>query len=188
MTENEIIELYWQRDEKALTETKIEYGALLRTVIGRICRLEEDVEECENDTYLQTWNSIPPTRPDNLRAFLCKIARNMGLKCVEKQQAQKRQAEVVTCYEELEEVIGTDGSPEEELMAQELGQWISNFLRKEKSLPRIIFLKRYWYYESVADISRELDVSQAMVKTTLHRMREKMAKAMKAQGMTGGLV
>lgn len=183
MNENDLINLFFDRDESAITITQKKYGKLFRQIIGNICSSDEDVEECENDTYLQLWNSIPPTRPDSLKAFACKLARNIGLKKIEREQAAKRKAEISDCFEEIKDLVaGNAGIPEENLEAKELSSLISAFLRKLSTEKRVMFVKRYWMYESVEQISEEMNISYNKVSTTLFRVRKELQKEIKKQG------
>ena len=124
-----IIELYFDRSEQAIDETDKKYGKLCRSLAGSILSSDEDAEKCVSDAYLSVWNTIPPTRPNNFTAFLCRIVRNLSLKRLDYNTAQKRNGNVTVPLSELEEVLHT--APEPEL--EELGKLLSRFLRQEKA-------------------------------------------------------
>ena len=157
MEDSQIIELYWQRSESAIAETAKKYGKLCRHIAMNIVGNLSDAEECENDTYVSTWNSIPPTRPNVFSAFLTKIARNIALNRYEYNKAAKRNNEFDLVLDEF------------------LGQ-----LPKEK---RVMFVRRYWYSDTVKDISKRLQISESKVKTTLFRVRNELQDFLTARGV-----
>lgn len=182
MTDHDLIKKFEDRDESALTLTKESYGRYIKTILGRMLDSAEDAEECENDTYLQLWNSIPPARPVSLKAFIAKLCRNMGLKKIEKSQAIKRTA-VIEVYDELEDsIISGKETPEEAFDAKELSSEINSFLKGKKTWQQTIFVKRYWYYMEISEISRDLGVSESKVKTTLYRLRNELAQYLRQSG------
>lgn len=125
MDDPAIIELYFDRSEQAIDETDKKYGKLCRSLAGSILSSDEDAEECVSDAYLSVWNTIPPTRPNNFTAFLCRIVRNLSLKRLDYNTAQKRNGNVTVPLSELEEVLHTTPEPE----AEELSKLLSRFLR-----------------------------------------------------------
>ncbi len=175
MTEQELINLYWDRKEEAVSVTQSVYGRLIRSILGNMLSLEEDVEECENDTYLQLWNSIPPEKPMSFKAFACRLARHMGLRRIEKESAKKRSAEISDCYDELEaSIISEKPGPEQLFDGKILGSAISDFLYSKPLEKRIMFVKRYWLFESVEDIAKEMGIGYSKVNTTLFRIRQEL--------------
>lgn len=182
MQDEDIIDLYFSRSENAIKETEAKYGKLCTHVIRNILKGSEDVEEVLNDTYLGVWNSIPPTRPILFSTFLCKIARNLALKKYEYLSAQKRNPEVLISFSELEECITDIHSQDIRYSAEELSAFINEFLRGEKQEQRIVFIRRYWYNDSIKDICKRCHMSKSKVETILFRMRKKLREALEEQG------
>lgn len=181
MDDLQIIELFWQRSEKALTATKKKYGSYCRTIAYRILRSAEDTEECLNDTYLRLWNSIPPRRPQKLSAYLAKITRNLALDRVEKRSAAKRGGgEVPLALEELAECIPGGGDPVEE---RELKDALERFLRALPAETRRIFMKRYWHLYSVKAIAKEDGLGESKVKMILLRTRSQLKEFLEKEGI-----
>ena len=173
MDDNKIIELYFKRDEDALTQTKECYGKQLNALAFRILQNKEDAEECENDTYMKAWNSIPPQKPQHFFAYLAKICRNTALNMTEKSKAEKRSAIIVELTKELSECL-PDNSTLEKTAEQELGDIISEFLKTVSTDNRIIFIRRYFLSETISDISKTLSISESKVKSSLFRTRNKL--------------
>jgi RNA polymerase sigma-70 factor (ECF subfamily) len=184
MTDSEIVKLYWARSEQAIGETKKKYGRLVDSVLHNICRDHSDAEECENDTYLTVWNRIPEARPEKLGAFVCAIARNIGLKRVEYWSADKRNPELVTALDEIQELVSgeaTGDSPVEQLALRET---LNTFLRGLKREERLFFLRRYWYFDGVKEIAKDFGVSEGRVKSSLFRTRKRLKQFLTEQGFT----
>ena len=173
MDDNKIIELYWRRDENAVSQTKAIYGETLKALAFRILHSSEDAEECENDTYLKAWDSIPPQKPQHFFAYLAKICRNTALNMLEKQKAEKRSAVIVELSDELWECL-PDRHSLEEIAEQELSEIISTFLKTVSKENRIIFVRRYFLSETISDISKALSISESKVKSSLFRTRNKL--------------
>lgn len=179
-SDNEIIGLYMQRDERAITETAEKYGAYCNKIAYNILNDRFESEECVNDTYLRTWNSIPPTMPQILSAFLAKITRNLALDRYKTRKAQKRDGPEISLDELSECLGGRDISDEIEISA--LGEAISRFLLTENEICRRIFVHRYFYQESIAGIAKFFRISESKVKTSLHRTRLRLAKFLGEEG------
>ena len=173
MDDNKIIELYWRRDENAVSQTKAIYGEKLKALAFRILHSSEDAEECENDTYLKAWESIPPQKPQHFFAYFAKICRNTALNMLEKQKAEKRSAVIVELSDELWECL-PDRHSLEEIAEQELSKIISTFLKTVSKENRIIFVRRYFLSETISDISKALSISESKVKSSLFRTRNKL--------------
>ena len=170
-----IIELYIQRDEQAIVRTEIKYGALCRSVARRILDDIRDAEECVSDTWMRTWNAIPPDRPNSLRAYLARITRNLAVDRYNYNTAAKRSTVLTEAFEELEPWLTTrSGDPDDELGLTELRRVLNDFLRRQSAEARVFFLRRYWYGESVRDIADECRVTESKVKTSLFRTRERL--------------
>lgn len=178
-----IVELYWQRDERAIEETARKYASALRQLAENILQDPEIAKECESDTYLAAWNTIPPHRPDTyLFAYLAKIIRNRALDRRDRQAAQKRSALLVELTEEMEQCIPGKENVEQTLQKKELAQIISAFLRRQNKTRRDIFLRRYWYMDSVADIARRYGFGQSKVKSLLMRTRNDLKIYLEKEG------
>ena len=173
MEDNQIIELFFRRDETALTHTKERYGSRLRALAFRILGSNEDAEECENDTYLKAWESIPPQNPRYFFAYLAKICRNTALHRAEKANAQKRNAVVVELTNELAECLPDDRSLND-TPEQTLGEHISAFLKTISRENRTIFVRRYFLSEPLSAIAHALHISESKVKSSLFRTRNKL--------------
>ncbi len=183
MEDFEIIELYWDRDETAIQQTDRKYGKYCRKIAYNILYDQEDTEECVNDTYLQTWKTIPPERPERLSTYLGKICRNISINLYEKNTAAKRGGhECDACLEELENVLGTKSEAEEQADLHFLTDTINAFLAHCEKQARIVFVQRYWYMMSVKEIARENKLSESSVKMTLLRTREKLRDHLQQEG------
>lgn len=174
-----IIELYFDRSEQAIDETDKKYGKLYRSLAGSILSSDEDAEECVSDAYLSVWNTIPPTRPNNFTAFLCRIVRNLSLKRLDYNTAQKRNGNVTVPLSELEEVLHTVPEPE----LEELGKLLSRFLRQEKADARNVFIRRYYFFDTVADIAERYSFSESKVKSMLYHTRNRLRAFLEKEGI-----
>ena len=183
MEDFEIVELYWDRNENAITQTDRKYGKYCRKIAFSIVNDREDTEECVNDTYLQTWNSLPPQRPEKLSTYLGKICRNISINLYEKLTADKRGGnETDACLDEISELIGGSSEVEEQLDLTVLTDLINKFLRRCEKQARTVFVQRYWYMMSVKEIARENRMSDSNVKMTLSRTREKLKLYLEEEG------
>ena len=171
MEDVQIIDLYWQRDQRAIDETSRKYGGFLSRIAWNILRSRGDAEECVNDTYLRAWNAIPPARPAAFRAWLGQVARNLSLDRWKRDRAEKRGEGLEVLLGELEGCAPSAraGRPTQE--DQEIADLISVFLRQLPKEARIIFLRRYWYGQTVAEISSDLGCGAGKVKSSLFRTR-----------------
>ena len=174
-TDELIIDLFWSRDEKALQEFDKRYKTLCLQVAHNITGNNEDAQECLNDLYLRLWNTIPPEKPVSLKSYACEVVRNLALQCVRKQKAQKRSAIIV----ELEEV--THDIPYHE--AENLGELIDAFLQKQSKLNAIIFVRRYYYSESVKDIAEKMGIAENKVSKILGKLRKSLREELKKGGI-----
>ena len=183
MDDNQIIELYWQRSENAITETDKKYGAYCNTIAYNILQNKEDAEECVNDTWLGAWGAIPPNRPSILRAFLAKITRNLSVNRLEKKLAERRggTAEFVV-LDELEECIGDQTDIEGVVEAKELESLIRRFVRNLPERDGNLFVRRYFFSDSVASIARRYQISENYVMVILSRIRKKLRKELTKEG------
>lgn len=182
MEDDKIIALYFDRDEQAIRETDIKYGRLCHNVAQNILNDPEDSEECVNDTYLSAWNAIPPTRPTRFMAFLCKIVRNLSLKRLDYNLARKRNAGVLVSLSELEAVLPDDRFAPG-LEDAEIGRLISDFLRTEKQEARAVFIRRYYFFDSVSEIAKRYSFTESRVKTMLLRTRNRLRIYLQKEGV-----
>lgn len=183
MEDTKIIELYWQRDESAITETEIKYGKLCKQLAKNILGNLEDAEEAVNETYLGLWNAIPPERPTYFKAFVCRITKNIAMTKARYINAEKRKPEAQIALSEIEGTLSGNENIEERYEQKEISEFINEYLMGKDKIKRVMFVKRYWFSDSVVDISRTLGVSESKVKTTLFRMRRELKKYLRGKGV-----
>ena len=184
MDDSQIISLFFLRDQGAISAVETQYGALVRRIGRNILPQEEDVAECESDTYLGLWNAIPPEKPDPLAAFIAKIARNIALNHRRRSLAEKRRGDSFgVSMEELGDIL-TSPSVEEQFFAAELGRAIDCFLQAEDRESRKLFLRRYWFSESVSTLAEELNLGENAVSARLSRIRKRLKKYLIKEGFT----
>lgn len=183
MNDDAIIQLYLRRSEDAIAETEAAYGRSLHSLAVRILDSPEDAEESVNDTYLKAWNTIPPQRPSHFFGYLAKLCRFASLDKLDWRSAAKRSGGVVSLTQEMETCI-PDESRDRELEGRELGRVLNAFLENLPRESRVIFLRRYWYADTVAEIAQRYAVSESKVKTQLHRTRKKLSDYLKLEGIT----
>ena len=184
MEDAEIIALYWDRDQRAVEATEQKYRHYCKTIALNILGCDEDAEECVNDTWLGAWEAIPPARPDILSAFLGKITRNIALNRVRERDRLKRGggAEMLP-FDELGECIDDgDSGPEEQAEAGELTELINRFLAGLPEERRRVFVCRYWYGDSVADIAKRFGAGEGKIKMQLMRLRNELKKMLEKEG------
>lgn len=185
MNDEQIVGLYFERSESAITETKNKYGAYCTKIAMNILNDPLDSEECVSDTLFAAWRSIPPKKPSNLAAYLGKITRNLSINRYNLKHADKRAAnEFALSLDELGECSFSYTPFESGLQAEEIGKCISNFLRMQKPLDRRVFVCRYFYCDSVSDISKHFDISESRVKSLLFRMRGKLKSYLEKNGIS----
>ena len=185
MDDSRIVDLYLSRDETALLLTKQQYGKKLRMISDNILNDLSSAEECENDTYLEAWKLIPPNEPRTyLFAFLGRIIRHLSIDRCRKSNAQKRSAVFCELTQEMQECIPESVSIDDEIDAAALSNTIDLFLSKESLEQRNVFVRRYWYFDSISEISGRYGFSQSKVKTMLHRSREKLRIILEKEGYT----
>lgn len=182
MDDNKIIELYFNRNEKAIEETNKKYGKYCTAIAYNILQNNEDVDECINDTYLNVWNSIPPEKPNFFKLYIAKITRNIALHIYQKNNAKKRYKGVNLIVEELEECLPSDEKIEEGIEYAELVEYLNQFLYTLSDEKRRIFLDRYWYMKNIKDISINVGITEANIKVILHRLRCKLKEFLEERG------
>lgn len=184
MTDEMIVDLYFERDERAIEETSQKFGAYCTKISMNILGDIADSEECVNDTYLQAWNSIPPNRPEGLAAYLGRITRNLSINRYRAKYADKRAAsQFGVSLDELDDCIPDADTLDRNLSSKELGALISSFLREQTASMRKVFVLRYFHGESVTDIAIRMGYSESKVKSILHRMRGKLKLRLESEGV-----
>lgn len=175
MQDEAIIALYWERDESAIRYTDEKYHIYCHTIADRILHSEHDAEECVNDTWLRTWNTVPPQKPSNLRLFLGRITRNLSLDRYRRMHADKRGGgELPLVLEELGDCATHTDTVFEEVAQKELAEQLQRFLQALSIRDRTVFLKRYFYAMSVGEIARQLGMTENHVSKILARARERL--------------
>ena len=169
MNDFDIVALYFDRDEQAIVETDKKYGKLCTQVAMNVLDSKPDAEECVSDTWLKTWESIPPSKPNSLCAFVCKIARNLSLNRLRYMKRDKRNRDLTLSFEELEECI-----PMPDESKNELSHLLTAFLDSQGEVDRVLFVGRYWLHCSVKDLAARMEMTQNAVHLRLYKTREKL--------------
>ena len=183
MEDREIIEGLFRRDDLALGAMQEKYGPRLQALAGRFLRSREDAEEAVNDAYLRVWNTVPPNRPESLFAYAAQLCRYAALEKVDWLTAKKRKAAVVELTEELSQCL-PDPGPERERQGRELGEALNGFLGTLDREKRVMFLRRYWYGDSIRDVAARCGVGESKVKTTLFRLRKDLKTYLEKEGIS----
>lgn len=181
MDEQEILQLFFARNEAALTAVSALFGHRLQRLAQNIVHNEQDALECVNDTYLALWNSIPPQRPEPFAPYAMRVCKNIAISLLRKQTAQKRSGYEVA-LDELSQAIGGD-HPQAQLEAQELGRAIDRFLDTIQKENRVIFLRRYWYGDSIEQIAKAMGMRENMISVRLSRTRSKLKTYLQKEGL-----
>ncbi len=182
MNDDQIVRLFWERDEEALRVTAEKYGDLCRSIAHNILGNESDAEECVNDLYLHLWNAIPPAEPSNLKVFACRVIRNLSLNRLIYYQRQKRDHRRVVLMSEIETDL-----PDSALAAEndsELGRLISEFLKAQKETVRKVFVRRYFFSESIQEIAEQYGFSEGKVMSMLFHTRKKLRAYLNERGIS----
>lgn len=174
MLDNEIIDLFYERSEQAIEELSKKYGSVCRKVARNILNNEFDAEECVNDSFLAAWNTIPPQNPNPLLTYICRIVRNLSIKKYHANTAIKRNSFYDAALNELEECFRSPANIEKELAAKELTLLLDSFLDTLNKENRMMFVRRYWYADSIPDIAARFRVSNNNATVRLFRTREKL--------------
>ncbi len=173
ITDEQIINLYCDRDEDAITHTDTKYGNMLFTIAYNILYDYQDCEECKNDTYFSVWNAIPPSRPTMLSVFLSKIMRNNAINKYKEKTCQKRiPSELTVSIEELQDFLHSENTPETEYEAKELGRIISNYVRSLPKRQRYVFIERFYFAETIEHIAQEHEIGVATVHREIGKIKE----------------
>ena len=175
--DQKIIELYCSRSENAIAETAGKYGRYCTSIAYGILNSREDAQECVSDAYLMAWNAIPPRRPADLGTYLGKITRNLSIDRLRTRSREKRGGgEAPLALEELEEVVAGSDSPENEAVRKELIAGLNRFLSELTRQERYVFVRRYWYLDSLGDIAKSTGFSGSKVASMLYRLRGRLKK------------
>lgn len=183
LEDQKIIALLFERSEQGMTELIAKYGKLLRRIAWNILGNALDAEECANDTYLSVWNAIPPEQPRSLAAFCCAIARNNALSRYQWDNAQKRNSHYDIALDELGETVPALGNAESETEARELTDGINRFLAAQRKEDRYLFVRRYYFADSVTQLAAQTGKSPHSVSVRLFRIREKLQKYLRKEGL-----
>lgn len=183
MEDQRIIELFWSRDEQAIVETAKKYSGYCRSIATNILRNQSDVEECLNDTWLRTWDSLPPQRPNIFPVYLGTITRNLSLGRLRHNSAQKRSpVKSLLSFDDIQETVSDNHSVENEIRVQELGRAMDRFLRNLSPKDRCIFLRKYWYMDTIAEIAARCHTTSGSIKANLYRTRNKLKTYLEQEG------
>lgn len=185
MDDGRIIEMFLERDENAVRIVSLKYGAYCGCVSRNILGNNESSEECVNDTWLKAWNSIPPQKPVNLRAFLGRITRNLSLNILRDMSREKRgSGKALLVLDELEGCIPDTHTPEKTVEYKEITESINRFLGDLSEEHRVVFLRRYWFFDDAADIASRMGWSLSKTNSLLHRLRVKLKKHLESEDIT----
>ena len=183
LNDSEIIDLFYMRSEQAIIELSVKYGNVCNKVAKNILNNILDAEECVNDAYLGAWNTIPPQNPNPLLTYISRIVRNLSIKKYHSNTSVKRNSFYDVALDELESCIPSGKTIESELDAKELSRIIDDFLDTLDKENRVMFVRRYWYSDSISDIAEKFQISSNDVSVRLFRIREKLKKYLKKEGV-----
>ncbi len=184
MEDGAIIDLYWQRSERAIEETRAKYGGYCYTISYNLLRSHEDAEETVNDTYHAAWNAMPPEKPQSLRAWLGKVVRNLSLKRWQHDHRQKRDAGLTALLEELGDCLPAAVTVERQLEARELSAALDDWLAGLGKTDRQLFVRRYWYGVPLQELARERKLPPARLAQKMLRLRQSLRKALEKEGIS----
>lgn len=183
MDDSKIIDLFFERSDKAIVELSSKYGSVCMKVSMNVLNDFHDAEECVNDSYLGVWNAIPPEKPNPLLAFVCRIVRNVSINRYKRNRAKKRQSNYDLCLEELEGCVSADNSVEEAFDFSELSAYIDEFLDSLSEVNRMLFVRRFWYMDSYEDISKASGLKEGTIRTRLSRTKGDLKKFLEKRGV-----
>ena len=179
--DEEIIDMLNRRDERGISAMRESYGRLLKSLAYGILRNEQDAEECESEALLRAWNSIPPEQPELLCAYLCRITRRLALDRYDYNHAAKRSGETLP-VDELAEMIGGSSDAADRLGEKELTRLLNEFLSKQDRITRVIFMRRYWFGDTIAQTAGMLRASESMVKSRISRTLKRLREFLRKEG------
>ena len=182
MDDRSIVKKFYDRDESAISDTKRAYEGYCKRIANNILTDRRDCEECVNDALFAAWNSIPPNKPEHLKAYMGKLTREKALDMLRKNNAQKRiDQKTLVPFDELDETVGGN-TVEDSVTSEELSRIISAFLLSQKASERKVFVRRYWYCDPISDICKRYGYGQSKVLMMLKRTRDKLAERLKKEG------
>lgn len=184
MEDHEIVGLYLSRNEQAISATRSKYGAFLYGIAMNILRQPEDAEECESDTYHSAWRHIPPDEPWVLRGYLGKITRHLSISRYRMRHAVMRDCNMERMLDELEQCIPDTNDPQQLLEAKEAGKYISKWLQSQQEQNRLLFIRRYWYGDTLDELSKSFGLPKALISQRLSRLRGRLKAYLEQQGVT----
>lgn len=184
MTDEEIIELFFNRSEEALKELDIKYGKMCLQTSYNILGNHFDAEECVNDSYLGAWNAIPPVRPKPLLTYVLKIVRNLSLNRYHKNNAMKRNSTYDLAVEELADFLAAPDDVESTFEVNELTEVLESFLDSLDKVSRVIFMRRYWFYDNYEQIAKKVGISEKNVSVKLTRLRKRLKNYLEERGIS----
>ena len=182
MDDGMIIDMYWNRNESAIEETNKKYGSYCFTIANNILNNKEDSDECVNDTWLRTWNVIPPKKPEKFKIFLGKITRNLSFDKYKSKHSSKRNCEMLYILDELSECISGGNTTDKEVEMKLLSECINSFLKTISERDRAVFLKRYFYALTVTEIADKLNITPNNTSAILSRIRNKLREYLVKEG------
>ena len=187
MTEDDkIIDLFFERSEKAIDALADRYGTVFLKIAMNALNDRRDAEECVNDAYLAAWNAIPPERPDPLPAFVCRIVRNLSINRFKRNHAQRRKSNYELCLEELEDCVPSAHSVHDAFEQAELSAHIDGFLASVPELDGMLFVRRFFFMDSYRDIAAQTGLSEGAIRTRITRLRKKLKEYLIKEGVMHG--
>lgn len=183
MDDSEIIDLFFERSEKAIVELSSKYGSIFMKVSMNVLNNRQDAEECVNDSYLGVWNAIPPEKPNPLLAFVCRIVRNISINRYKKNNTQTRKSNYNLCLDELENYVSAQNTVEDEYAESELTEYIEKFLDSLSKINRMVFVRRFWYMDSYEDIANASGLKEGAIRTRLSRIKSALKKYLEKKGV-----
>ena len=183
MSDEEILDLFFERSEQAIAELAAKHGSAVTRVAFNILGDAEDAKECVNDTWLGAWNSIPPQCPAPLRSYVCRIARNLATKKYHANTAQKRNSRYDLALDELAECIPDSRSVEDRIDVKELARTIDRFLDTLSYEDKFLFMRRYYFADSLAEAAGMAGMSYNAAAVRLHRVKEEFRKQLLKEGV-----
>lgn len=182
MEDSQIIDLYFKRDEAAISETAAKYGAFCHGIARNILSIDADADECVNDTYLRAWNAIPPQKPIRLGAWLGKVVRNIALDLWKKNHRQKRYAGMEQLLDELQDCIPSPQTVQHEMEEKELTEVINEWLLSLSQKDRVLFVRRYWIGKSINELAREYGTTPNSLAKRMFKLRQKLKLTLEQEG------
>lgn len=183
MDDGKIIDLFFERSEKAIIELSSKYGRIFMKLSMNILNDVRDAEECVNDSYLGVWNAIPPDRPNPLLAYVCRIVRNTSINRYKYNNAEKRKTNYDVCLDELDYCLNSSGSIDDGIETSVLSSYIEDFLENLDEVNRMIFVRRFWYMDSYKDIAKAARLREGTVRVRILRVKSDLKNYLEKKGV-----